>query len=126
MRTHSLGKAQAIGLISVIIIGFAALALYATSRDSASQHFDFCRFSADGRVSLGYTYGVGDQVTTSFGSREGAIVVSLDIDRADGPQPAIALHGESRFQASGGVDIPMKHEDGTAIECSETRALEAY
>ena len=126
MRARRPGKAQGIGILFVIIIGFATLAWYATSRDSTSQHFDFCRFTADGQVSLGYTYGIGDQVTTSFGSREGVILVSLDIDRADGPRPAIALHGESRFQASGGMDMPMEHEDGTAIECSKTRTLEEY
>lgn len=124
MCTPRFRRAHAIGLILVIIMGSAALAWYATTRDSASQHFDSCRFTADGQVSLRYTYGVGDQVTTSFVSRKDAIVVSLDIDRADGPQPAIALQGESRFQA-GGVDQSVEHEDGTGIECSTARSGEA-
>jgi len=126
MRMPRLGATQASGFVLLVLLISisAAVAWYATSRDSsASQHFNSCRTTSDGRVALRYTYGVGDKVNTSFVTRRSSVLVTLDIDRADGPQPAIALSGELRFQSSG-PDKSVEHEDGTVIPCSKARTLE--
>ena len=124
MRMPRLGKTQGLVLLILLIIISAVVAWYAISRDSsASQHFDSCRTNTAGRVALRYTYGVGDKVTTSFATRKSSILVTLNIDRADGPQPAIALFGELRFQSSG-PDKSVEHEDGSVIPCSKARTLE--
>jgi len=73
-------------------------------------------------VALRYTYGVGDKVTASFVSRE-SVVVTLHIERAPGPAPAIALFGELRFQSNGGSDKLFEYEDGTVLHCTEARSL---
>ena len=124
MRMPTLGKTLGLGFLIVLISVSAAVAWYATSRDSsANQHFEACRTATDGRVALRYAYGVGDEVTTSFASGKSSIVVTLKIDRASGVQPAVSLIGELRFQSSG-PEKSVEHEDGMVVPCSKTRTLE--
>ena len=72
---------------------------------------------------LGYAYGVGDKVTTSFKSTKEALVVSLLVESNSGMRPAIALPGELRIDTSGGLrGRPVKYEDGTVLPCASVDA----
>ena len=51
-------------------------------------------------------------------------MVTLNIDRAHGPAPAIALFGELRFQSSTGSDTPVEDEDGRVVRCAKTPTIE--
>jgi hypothetical protein len=84
------------------------------------RHFDTCRLRSDGILILGYEYGAGDKVTASVEPTDSAVVVSLHVEVASGVHPAIALHGELRFDAFGGLrSRPVKDLDGTVLPCPE-------
>jgi hypothetical protein len=97
----------------------SATGWYMTAHPRGNHHFDSCSVDADGTLVLRYTYGAGDKVTTSIAPNDQAIVVSLNLDTAPGAHPAIALHGETRFDTFGGLrDRQVKDADGTILACS--------
>ena len=119
MTIRRLGKRLGVGLL-VLTAAISAMGWYAATHAPGHQHFDSCRALTDGTVILEYTYGVGDKVTASVEPTASAITVSLRGDRASGPQPAIALFGQLRFDSDGGLrGRPVKHPDGTILPCSD-------
>ncbi len=96
---------------------------YAAAHPSSDHHFESCEVLSDGTAILGYTYGVGDRITTSVQPTESAIIVSLDLERASGPQPGVALFGQLRFDPFGGLgERPVEHADGTVLPCTDGRS----
>lgn len=118
MRMSRLAKPLAlIGLILSTMT--SATGWYMTAHPRGNHHFDSCGVDADDTLSLRYTYGAGDKVTTSVAPNAQAIVVSLHLDTASGVHPAIALHGETRFDTFGGLrGRQVKDTDGTILACS--------
>lgn len=119
MNMRRPGKWVGLGFLVATTITSAA-GWYTATHASSGQHFESCRVQADGTVILGYTYGVGDKVTTSVQSTPSGIIVSLQRDRASGTQPAVLLYGELRFDSSGGLrGRLLRHSDGTVLPCSD-------
>ncbi|QNN54709.1 hypothetical protein [Nocardioides mesophilus] len=118
MRLTRLAKPLAVtGLALSTIINATGWYLAAHSR--GNHHFDSCSVDVDGTLVLRYTYGAGDKVTTLVAPNDQAIVVSLHLDTAPGPHPAIALHGETRVDTFGGLrNRQVKDADGTILACA--------
>ena len=118
MRISRLAKPLAlVGLILSTMT--SATGWYMTAHPRGNHHFDSCSVDPDGTLILRYTYGVGDKVTTSVAPNDQAIVVSLNLDTASGAHPAIALHGEARFDTFGGLHgRRVKDADGTILACA--------
>lgn len=114
---QNFGKALAVAL--ALSTAASAGGWYASTHRGAQRHFDWCHEQSDGTVILGYEYGAGDTVTTSFKPTRSWLVVALRVESDSGVHPAIALHGELRVDAFGGRrGRPVKHEDGTVMSCS--------
>lgn len=118
MRLPRLAKSLAVtGLALSSMI--SATGWYMAAHPRGNHHFDSCSVDVNGTLVLHYTYGAGDTVTTSVAPNDRAIVVSLHLDTAPGPHPAIALHGETRFDTFGGLrNRQVKDADGTILPCA--------
>ena len=105
--------------VAVMMLSTATSATgwYLAAHRGASAHFDSCREQPDGIVILGYAYGVGDKVTTSFKPTKAALVVSLRVHSNSETRPAIALRGELRIDTGGLRGRPVTYEDGTVLSC---------
>ncbi len=108
-----------LGLL-VLCTVVCAVGWYRATKPGSQQHFSSCQIDSDGVMTLDYTYGAGDDVTTSVASTASGIKISLRLHRASGPVPAIALHGQVVFDTFGGLrDLPVMHEDGSVLTCLE-------
>ena len=76
METRRLGKRMGLGLL-ILTTAITATGWYTASRESGHEHFESCRVGTDGTLTLEYTYGAGDKVTTSVEPMASAITVSL-------------------------------------------------
>ena len=116
------GRRWGLGVLVLATITSSA-GWYADTHPSHEQHFDSCQVLPDGTVILGYTYGVGDRITTAVQPTASAINVLLHLEPASGPPPAVALFGQLRFDAFGGLrGRPVKHADGTVLPCADGRS----
>lgn len=96
----------------------SATGWYMAAHPRGNHHFDSCSVDVDGTLVLRYTYGAGDKVTTSVAPIDQDIVASLHLETAPGPHPAIALHGETRFDTFGVLrNRQVKDADGTILAC---------
>ena len=119
MKMHRLGKRLGLGLLA-LTAAITATGWYAATHESGHQHFESCRVLNDGMLVLDYGYGAGDKVTASVDPRAPEITVSLQLDGDSGPNPAIALYGQLRFDTFGGLrGRPVKHMDGTVLPCRD-------
>jgi hypothetical protein len=119
MRARRLVARLGLGLL-VLSTATSAVGWYdATRPRGGHQHFDACHELPDGTLVLDYTFGAGDKVTASVEPTASAFVASLHLEQvAGGPVPAIALHGQLRFDSFGGLrGRPVKYDDGTTLPC---------
>ena len=106
-----------------VVPGFLALGLLFTSAGwyraataGSDVPFDSCRLENHTLI-LEYSYGVNYGVSPTFDMVQGEAVVALHIEVDDGPAPAVALHGEARFQVSGDPSV-VRYPDGEELACS--------
>ena len=84
--------------------------------DGTDRAFDTCSLT-DGELVLTFTYGANEDISPSLALDDDVLVVRLEIEADDGPAPAIALHGEARFQIFGGQTV-VRDQDGKLLDCS--------
>jgi hypothetical protein len=85
------------------------------SAHPGGERFESCRWQGD-TVVLGYSYGVGDTVSTMVNPQGDHVVAQLRVDRPGGDRRAIALVGEARYRISGGP-LPVRYPNGAALSC---------
>jgi hypothetical protein len=110
-------------ILQYVVIALLGVGLVVTSvgwylsAHPGGERFESCHWDSDGLV-LGYAYGVGDTVSTMVHPAGDHVVAQLRIHRADGPQPAIALMGEARYQISVGP-LPVEYPNGAELNCPD-------
>jgi len=85
------------------------------SAHPGGERFESCRWDGK-RLVLGFSYGVGDTVSTMVRPQGGHVVAQLRIDRADGAQRAVAFRGEARYPVAGGP-LPVEYPNGAELNC---------
>jgi len=114
-------KTDGMRILQYVVIALLGVGLVVTSigwylsAHPGGERFESCHWEGDAVV-LGYSYGVGDTVSTMVQPKGDHVVAQLRIDRADDAQPAIALMGEARYPVSGGP-LPVKYPNGAELNC---------
>lgn len=85
------------------------------SAHPGGERFESCHWQGNAVV-LGYSYGVGDTVSTMVHPEGDHVVAQLRIDRADGAQDTTALMGQARYPVSGGP-LPVQYPNGAELNC---------
>jgi len=85
------------------------------SAHPGGERFESCHW--EGRtVVLGYSYGVGDTVSTMVRPEGDHVVAQLRIDRAGGGEQTSALMGQARYPVSDGP-LPVEYPNGKSLNC---------
>ncbi|HEY3530977.1 MAG TPA: hypothetical protein VGK78_17665 [Nocardioides sp.] len=103
-----------VGAVLVVAVVVTSIGWY-LSAHPGGERFESCHWESDSVV-LGYSYGVGDTVSTMVHPEGDHVVAQLRIDRASGAQPAVALMGEARYPVSGGP-LPIEYPNGAELNC---------
>ena len=109
-------------LLGALVCGLLATTAgwYLTAHEGSEEAFESCRIE-EGYLVLGFAYGANYAVRPSMDIRGRDVVVALNVERGDGPAPAILLHGEARFMLLGGSDT-IRYADGKVLDCSQQPA----
>jgi hypothetical protein len=116
-------KTGGMRILQYVVIALLGVGLVVTSigwylsAHPGGERFESCHWEADVLV-LGYSYGSGDTVSTMVHPEGDQVKAQLRIDRADGPQPAIALEGEAHYPISGGP-MPVTYANGDELNCPD-------
>jgi len=108
-------------ILQYVVIALLGVGLVVTSigwylsAHPGGERFESCRWEGD-TVVLGFTYGVGDTVSTMVRPEGDHVVAQLRIDRAEGPAASVALTGEARYPVSGGP-LPVQYPNGAELNC---------
>ena len=114
-------KTGGMRILTYVVIALLGVGLVVTSigwylsAHPGGERFESCHWEGESVV-LGYSYGVGDTVSTMVHPAGDHVVAQLRIDRADGAQPAMALTGEARYPVSGGP-LPVEYPNGAELNC---------
>jgi len=105
-------------LLGALTVGLLVTSIgWYLSAHPGGERFESCHWEGT-QVVLGYTYGPGDTVSTMVHPYSDHVVAQLRVDRADGPQPAIALAGEARYPISGGP-MSVQYPNGAELNCPQ-------
>jgi hypothetical protein len=110
-------------ILQYVVIALLGVGLVVTSigwylsAHAGGERFESCHWEGS-TVVLGYSYSSGDTVSTMVHPDGDHIVAQLLIDRADGPQPAIALEGEAHYPISVGP-MPVTYANGNELNCPD-------
>lgn len=105
---YVVGALLAVGLV-VTSIGW-----YLSAHPGGTR-FESCHWEGDELV-LGYTYNVGDTVTTRVAPKDDDVVAQFRIDEASGTHSQQVLQGEARFRVGGGPR-PVHYPNGAELNC---------
>lgn len=114
-------KTGGMRILTYVVIALLGVGLVVTSigwylsAHPGGERFESCHWEGE-TVVLGYTYGVGDTVSTMVRPEGDHVVAQLRIDRAGGARPAMALTGEARYPVSGGP-LPVQYPNGAELNC---------
>jgi hypothetical protein len=101
---------------ALLLVGLVVTSIgWYLSAHPGGERFESCRWEGDSVV-LGYSYGVGDTVSTMVRPEGDHVVAQLRIDRADGSHATQALMGEARYPVSGGP-LPVEYPNGAQLNC---------
>lgn len=106
--TYVVGALLAIGLV-VTTIGW-----YLSAHPGGTR-FESCHWEGSELV-LGYSYNVGDTVTTKVVPSDDDIVAQFRIDEASGDNSQQVLEGEARYSIGGGPR-PVHYPNGAELNC---------
>lgn len=116
-------KTGGMRILQYVVIALLGVGLVVTSvgwylsAHPGGERFESCHWDGDALV-LGYTYGVGDTVSTMVHPDGDHVVAQLRIDRADDTQIALALTGEARYPVSSGP-LPVEYPNGAELNCPD-------
>ena len=104
---YVVGAVLAVGLV-VTSIGWYL------SAHPGGERFESCHWEGQDVV-LGYSYGVGDKVSTMVNPQGDHVVVQLRVDSPGGSSQS-ALMGEARYRVSSGP-LPVQYPNGADLSC---------
>jgi hypothetical protein len=116
-------KTGGMRILQYVVIALLGVGLVVTSvgwylsAHPGGERFESCHWEGDALV-LGYTYGVGDTVSTMVHPEGDHVVAPLRIERAEGTQIALALTGEARYPVSRGP-LPVEYPNGAELNCPD-------
>ena len=105
---YVVGALLAVGLV-VTSIGWYL------SAHPGGERFASCHWQGEDLV-LGYTYGVGDKVSTMVSPQGDHVDAQLRIDSPRSDRSADALAGEAHYRVSGGP-LPVRYPNGSDLSC---------
>ncbi len=114
-------KTAAMRILQYVVGALLGVGLVVTSigwylsAHPGGERFESCHWQGSAVV-LGYSYGVGDTVSTMVHPEGDHVVAQLRIDRVDGSGAAQALMGEARYPVSGGP-LPVRYPNGAELNC---------
>jgi hypothetical protein len=108
-------------ILQYVVVALLGVGLVVTSigwylsAHPGGERFESCRWQGNSVV-LGYSYGVGDTVSTMVRPEGDHVVAQLRIDRATGGASTTALAGEARYPVHGGP-FPVEYPNGKRLNC---------
>jgi len=114
------GRMRILGYVVIALLGVGLVVTsigWYLSAHPGGERFESCHWEGDDLV-LGYTYGVGDTVSTMVHPSGDHVVAQLRIDSSDGVSAAVALNGEARYPVSGGP-LPVRYPNGADLNCPQ-------
>jgi hypothetical protein len=116
-------KTGVMRMLQYVVIALLGVALVVTSigwyfsAHPGGERFESCHWEGKELV-LGYTYGVGDTVSTMVRPDGDHVVAQLRIDSSDDDGPAAALEGGARYPVFGGP-LPVRYPNGADMNCPQ-------
>jgi len=103
-----------VGALLVVALAVTSIGWYLSAHPGGTR-FESCHWEGDELV-LGYTYNVGDTVTTRVAPKDDDVVAQFRIDEASGNHSQQVLQGEARFRVGGG-QRPVHYPNGAELNC---------
>ena len=116
-------KTGAMRILQYVVIALLGVGLVVTSigwylsAHPGGERFESCHWEGNDLV-LGYTYGVGDTVSTMVHPSGDHVVAQLRVDSSDDNRPAVALDGQARYPIFGGP-LPVRYPNGADLNCPQ-------
>jgi hypothetical protein len=103
-------------VIGVLAVGLAVTGVgWYLSAHPGGTRFESCHWEGDELV-LGYSYTVGDTVTTKVAPEPDGVVAQFRIDEGGGDHTQQVLQGEAHFKIGGGPR-PVHYPNGAELNC---------
>jgi len=115
-------KTGAMRILEYVVIALLGVGLVVASigwylsAHPGGERFESCHWEGEDLV-LGYTYGVGDTVSTMVRPSGDHVVAQLRVDSSDDDRSA-ALAGQARYPVSGGP-LPVRYPNGADMNCPQ-------
>jgi hypothetical protein len=100
----------------LLVVGLIVTSIgWYLSAHPGGERFESCHWEGKTLV-LGYSYGVGDTVSTMVRPEGDHVVAQLRIDKGGGDRVTIGLTGEAHYPVSAGP-LPVEYPNGAELNC---------